>query len=82
MLGRMRAIDLKDNRALAKQLIDEDYDANVERGFVIDIEAFDWNCPQHITPRFTGQEVESAINRLQARITELEAENATLRKVI
>jgi uncharacterized protein len=80
MLGRMRAIDLKNDPALTEQLIDKDYDANVERGLVIDLEAFDWNCPQHITPRFTGREVESAINRLQARITELEAENDKLKK--
>lgn len=33
-------------------LIDQDYPAQVERAFVIRVEAFDWNCPQHITPRY------------------------------
>ena len=27
------------------------YAARVERVAVVDVEAFDWNCPQHITPR-------------------------------
>ena len=49
------------------------YRARVERGFLISIEAFDWNCPQHITPRFTLAEIEGAIPALQRRIAELEA---------
>ncbi len=80
MLGRMRAVDLNENPELAKQLADEDYDAVAERGLLIDIEAFDWNCAQHITPRFTAAEVEGAISRLQTRIAELEAENAALKR--
>jgi hypothetical protein len=46
----------------------------VERGIVIDVEAFDWNCPQHITPRYTLAEIEPSIAALKARIAELEAE--------
>ena len=33
------------------------YKARVERIAVIDVEAFDWNCPQHITPRYTLEEL-------------------------
>jgi len=33
-----------------------DYPAKVERIFTIDVEAFDWNCPQHITRRYTPEE--------------------------
>jgi len=36
-----------------------DYRARVERGFLIDIAAVDWNCPQHITPRYTVAEIEA-----------------------
>jgi uncharacterized protein len=79
LLGRMRAVDLNEDPALAAQLIDPHYDANVERGMLIDVEAFDWNCSQHITPRFVAQDFESAIGRLQTRIAELEAENHKLR---
>jgi predicted pyridoxine 5'-phosphate oxidase superfamily flavin-nucleotide-binding protein len=56
-----------------------DYAAEPERAFVIDVIGFDWNCPQHITPRFTEAEVRRGtqplideIARLRARITELE----------
>jgi hypothetical protein len=48
------------------------YGAKVERGFVIDIEAFDWDCPQHITPRFTLTELAPSIEGLKSRIAELE----------
>ncbi|MBM3583320.1 MAG: pyridoxamine 5-phosphate oxidase [Alphaproteobacteria bacterium] len=34
------------------------YRARVERGVIITVEAFDWNCPQHITPRYTLAEME------------------------
>ena len=37
------------------------YRARVERGFIIQVDAFDWNCPQHITPRYTEEEVQRAI---------------------
>jgi len=45
----------------------------VERAVVITIEAMDWNCPQHITPRYTEAEVQVAVKPLQDRIKELEA---------
>jgi hypothetical protein len=40
---------------------------------VFDVEGFDWNCPQHITPRYTAEEIEAAVAPLKARITELES---------
>jgi predicted pyridoxine 5'-phosphate oxidase superfamily flavin-nucleotide-binding protein len=54
--------------------------AHVERIFVIDVEAYDWNCPQHITPRYTEQEIEAALRPVHARVEKLERENADLRK--
>jgi len=56
-----------------------DYRARVERVAVIDVEAFDWNCPQHITPRFTLAEMEAAAKGMRERIAELEGEVAVLR---
>ncbi|MGI9333095.1 MAG: 2Fe-2S iron-sulfur cluster-binding protein [Gammaproteobacteria bacterium] len=58
LLGRVRLIDAKDE-ALLGALEDGDYQARVERGFVINVEAFDWNCPQHITPRYTESQIEA-----------------------
>ena len=46
---------------------------------VIHVEAFDWNCQQHITPRYTTEQVQQVIAPLEARIQELEAENAALK---
>jgi predicted pyridoxine 5'-phosphate oxidase superfamily flavin-nucleotide-binding protein len=76
LLGHVHAVDLAADPDLAAQLIDPAYRAKVERAFVIDVEAFDWNCPQHITPRYTLEELEPAIGALKARIAELEAELA------
>lgn len=62
-----------DDADLLARLAVPGYDATVERGFVIAVEAFDWNCPQHITPRYTLGEVEKATTALRGRIAELEA---------
>ncbi len=60
LLGRVRLIG-QDESDLLKQLEIDDYRARVERGFIISIEAFDWNCPQHITPRYTEAQIEERI---------------------
>lgn len=44
-----------------EKLKDEDYEAVIERGIKIKITAWDVNCPQHITPRYTVEEID--INR-------------------
>jgi uncharacterized protein len=59
VLGRVRLLDV-DSPQLA-ELKMPDYRARVERGFVIHVEAFDWNCPQHITPRYTEAEIDRLI---------------------
>lgn len=43
----------------APQVIDSDYRAMVERLITFTVQAFDWNCPQHITPRYTAEEFET-----------------------
>jgi predicted pyridoxine 5'-phosphate oxidase superfamily flavin-nucleotide-binding protein len=52
----------------------------IERVFVIRVEAFDWNCPQHITPRFTEEQIRAALVPFERRLQELEKENDVLRK--
>ncbi len=69
--GRARVVE--DDPALLERLIDPGYEARPERAFVLDVEAWDVNCPQHITPRYTEAEIAPAIERLQQRIAELEA---------
>src|SRR6202034_1076554 len=52
--------------------------APAERALLIHIEAFDWNCPQHITPRFTEEELAKILDPMRVRLGELEAENKRL----
>jgi uncharacterized protein len=56
------------------------YRAKVERALVFHLEAFDWNCPQHITPRFTEAELTDALGSVRERMKNLEAENAQLKE--
>lgn len=72
LLGRARLVGAEEREVL-KRLEVPGHGARVERGFLIRVEAFDWNCPQHITPRFTLAEVEEAAAPLRGRIAELEA---------
>ncbi|MEH6592128.1 MAG: pyridoxamine 5'-phosphate oxidase family protein [Halioglobus sp.] len=70
MLGRVRVVGMEDADLLAR-LEDDHYRARVERAFVIDIEAFDWNCPQHITPRYSEAEVQALVAPLQDELQAL-----------
>ncbi len=58
------------------------YKAIIERVFVIRIEAFDWNCPQHITPRFTEEQIREALAPFERQMQELQQENEKLRKAL
>ncbi|NYF90091.1 pyridoxamine 5'-phosphate oxidase family protein [Tunturiibacter empetritectus] len=52
----------------------------VERVILIHVEGFDWNCPQHITPRYTAEQIQEVIAPLSERLAKLDAENAKLRE--
>ncbi len=56
-------LDAAEDPELAARLSDPDYHAKVERLITLTIEAYDWNCPQHITPRFTEEEIHADIER-------------------
>jgi predicted pyridoxine 5'-phosphate oxidase superfamily flavin-nucleotide-binding protein len=51
----------------------------IERAIVIHVDAFDWNCPQHITPRYTEEQIVQLTTPIRQRIADLEAENKHLR---
>ncbi len=76
ILGRVRLVDEADDPNLMVRLVVPDYRARVERAAVITVEAYDWNCPQHITPRFTEAEIAQTI------VAPLHAEIASLRKAL
>ena len=79
ILAHVEARDLAGEPELAARLALPGYRGKPERALLLRLEAFDWNCPQHITPRFTAAEIEVATAPLRARIAALEAQNATLR---
>jgi uncharacterized protein len=79
ILAHLEVRDLASDDALTRTLLEPGYPARPERALVLHIEAFDWNCPQHITPRFTETEVVAALAPLRTRLESLEAENVTLR---
>jgi predicted pyridoxine 5'-phosphate oxidase superfamily flavin-nucleotide-binding protein len=78
LLGHAHVMDAREHPDLVQQLAPQEFISKVERLFVIDIVSYDWNCPQHITPRFTAAEIERYAAPLKARIAELEAQVAAL----
>ena len=74
ILGRLRFTPIAEaDPQLVQQLALPGYNARVERAAVLDLAALDWNCPQHITPRYTAEEVQAAAAPLHDRIETLEA---------
>ena len=57
-------LDAADHPELAQQLTAPDYEATVERIIVFKVHAFDWNCPQHITPRYSEEEIQNGMVKL------------------
>ncbi len=80
LFGRARVTTLEQDAALARSLAEPEYDAVVERAVLVRVEAFDWNCPQHITPRFSAGEIAPVVTKLQDTIAALQEENTRLRK--
>ena len=74
ILGRVRMVSQSDEPELITRLESDNYPARVERAIIISIEAYDWNCPQHITPRFTDSEIGELVAPLEAEIARLKRE--------
>ncbi|WP_417449764.1 pyridoxamine 5'-phosphate oxidase family protein [Kordiimonas sp.] len=79
VLARLEVRNLDDDENLAQHLMKPGYRAKAERIMVMKLETFDWNCPQHITPRFTANELEETLGPIRAEYAALEAENRALR---
>lgn len=79
LLGHARTVTAETDPEILTRLEDPAYGARVERGIVIQLEAFDWNCPQHSTPRFTQAEIAQAAAPLWSRLHAAETERDTLR---
>ena len=79
ILGRAEILEGPDAKEALNRLALPGYPAKIERALKIHLEAFDWNCQQHITPRYTAEQVERALLPLRRRIEELERENHLLK---
>jgi predicted pyridoxine 5'-phosphate oxidase superfamily flavin-nucleotide-binding protein len=78
--GRARVVE--DDPALLDRLVDPGYRARPERAILFTVAAWDVNCSQHITARFSETEIADATAVLRNRIADLEAENARLRAAL
>ena len=79
LLAQVKALSVEKDSDLEKLLFDEKYGWRIERALEFTVEAFEWNCPQYITPRYSEDEVRLIARKMGARIAELEAELAELK---
>lgn len=74
IFAKAEIIELKDSPELFRLLDLNDYPFKPERMMILHIEAYDWNCPQHITPRYTVEEINSGFDSLRQYTLQLEKE--------
>ena len=80
--GRAKLVDVSDNPELVAMLHVDGYRALPERAIIITVEAYDWNCPQHIPQRLTREEFEPQLSPLREEIARLTAENRDLKALL
>ncbi|WP_421415409.1 pyridoxamine 5'-phosphate oxidase family protein [Agrobacterium tumefaciens] len=78
--ARAEKLALNADPLLTEAITDGAYGAKAERIFRLKLEAFDWNCPQHIVPRYTEAEFLAASRHLLDKVAQLEQENASLQE--
>ncbi|HRH76286.1 MAG TPA: pyridoxamine 5'-phosphate oxidase family protein [Cellvibrionaceae bacterium] len=69
--GHAQLVHEQDNPQLINALKDPAYRAPVERAVIIQVEAYEWNCPQHITPRYTESEINQLVESLREENNQL-----------
>ena len=79
LVGHAHSVELADDPAAVTALMPDGYRATPERAFFIDVIGWEWNCSQHITPRFTEAEISAAIRPMADELKQLRAEIAALR---
>jgi len=81
ILARIEIKDAAEVPELITQLQIPNYKAKVERAAILHVDAFDWNCPRHITPRFTAEQVSVLNQPLYDRIAKLEEQIERLKSI-
>lgn len=79
LFGHLSVVGLAEDPDLAAALAVPSGRGLAERSMLIRLAGFDWNCPQHITPRFSEAELAAALAPVRGRLAALEAENRDLR---
>jgi len=79
LLATMQAHDVAEVPQIAARLGVNTPRSRAERIFVLKLKAFDWNCAQYIHPRYTVDDIETAVSQMRDKIAVLEKENAALR---
>lgn len=82
IFAKVEIVELNENPELLASLDLGDYKYRPERMMLFHIEAYDWNCPQHITPRYTADEIKEALLPQLDKISQLEKENELLKQKI
>lgn len=82
ILGRVEVLDGDKAAPWIQRVQTPGYKAVIERVFVVHMEAYDWNCPQHIIPRYTAEEIRDAVQDVEEKLHSLETENEELRQEI
>lgn len=80
ILGRVEIFEGEKANDWLSKVRDPEYKATTERVYVIRIEAFDWNCQQHIIPRFTLDEIRSVLEPIEKEMQDLQQQNEDLRQ--
>jgi hypothetical protein len=80
ILGRVEILEGEKAKGWLDKVRMREEKTPIERVFVIHVEAYDWNCPQHITPRYSVEELRDGMKDVEKRIQTLEQENESLRK--
>lgn len=79
ILAEVETKDAAEVPELIEKLRDKDYEAKIERAVILHVKAFDWNCPQHITRRYTIDEIKMMVQPMNDYIEELEGKIAELK---
>ncbi|MEZ4963159.1 MAG: pyridoxamine 5'-phosphate oxidase family protein [Saprospiraceae bacterium] len=80
--AKARVVELAGNPELFEKIDPADYPHRPERMLLLEVQAFDWNCPQHITPRYTVEDIETAFAPQKQYIEKLEAEVRDLKAIL
>ncbi|WP_159470387.1 pyridoxamine 5'-phosphate oxidase family protein [Dyadobacter sp. 3J3] len=82
IFAKAQIVSISENPELFEKIDPADYKHRPERMLVLNIQAYDWNCPQHIIPRYTTEEIDLAYEPNRQYVHELEEENKKLKKEI